>query len=167
MAARQPSRLPSGAPSGAVANAAAPGGGMPASMEEIQRLRQHVEANPGDADAILLLANLNTQIQNWQRAAELYERRLALRPDDPDVLTDLGSAQRGLGEPEKALATLRRAQALAPRHWQSRYNEVVILAFDLGRPAEARQALAPLIEMQPDNSQVAELAAEVARLGGK
>jgi Flp pilus assembly protein TadD len=164
MATRQPVRLPAGANPAASARPAG-AAAMPQSMEEIQRLRAHVEANPEDADAILLLANLNTQIENWTRAAELYERHLVLRPDNPDVLTDLASAQRGLGQFEQALVTLRRAAALAPSHWQSRYNQVVVLAFDLRRLDEARAALAQLRQIQPTNPQVAELAREVERVG--
>src|SRR5688572_27139322 len=74
--------------------ATVPGGASPAGaaapMAEIQRLRDYVEKNPEDADAVLVLANLNFDIKNWERARELYERHLRLRPGNPDVVTDLG-----------------------------------------------------------------------------
>src|SRR5688572_94630 len=157
MAVRQPARLPAGEAAARAALAAGqtpPGGGAATSgptpsqapaqppMAEIQRLREHVEQNPNDADAVLLLANLNFDIRNWARARELYQRYLALRPRDPDVLTDLGVAHRELGEHRQALDLFAEAQRLRPDHWQSLYNQVVVLAFDLKDFAAADRALA-------------------------
>ena len=132
-------------------------------MAEIQRLREYVEKNPNDADALLLLANLNFDIKNWGRARELYERRLALKPGDPDVLTDMGVCYRELGEFQKALALFDQAETLAPDHWQSRYNKVIVLAFDLKDYLGAQKVLDELQRLQPQNPSIAELAAEVAR----
>jgi tetratricopeptide (TPR) repeat protein len=132
-------------------------------MAEIQRLREHVEKNPDDVDALLALANLNFDIKNWQRALELYERRLALRPDEPDVITDMGVCYRELGQFQKALELFDRAERLAPDHWQSRYNKVVVLAFDLKDYAGAQKVLDELARLQPQNPSITELAAEVAR----
>jgi tetratricopeptide (TPR) repeat protein len=132
-------------------------------MAEIQRLRDLVEKNPNDADAVLSLANLNFDIKNWARARELYERRLTLKPGDPDVMTDMGVCYRELGDFQQALGLFNQAQALAPDHWQSRYNKVVVLAFDLKDYDGAQKVLDELQRLQPGNPSIAELAAEVAR----
>ena len=100
-------------------------------MAEVTALREAIERDPDDADAILRLANLSFDIQRWERAGELYARYLELRPGDPDVLTDLGITLRARGEFARALELFREAQAKVENHWQSRYNEVVVLAFDL------------------------------------
>jgi len=149
-------------PGGAAMAGAAAAGGAPA-MEEIQRLREHVEKNPDDAEAVLLLANLNFDIRSWQRARELYERYLKLRPGNADVMTDLGVCLRELGEFQRALALFREAEAVAPDHWQARYNQVVVLAFDLQDLTAAGEALAELRRLQPANPSVEELAAEIER----
>jgi tetratricopeptide (TPR) repeat protein len=141
---------------------AAPGGGGPA-MAEIQQLRDYVAKNPDDADAVLRLANLNFDIRNWGRAQELYGHYLKLRPGNPDVLTDLGISYRETQQFEQALEQFRQARKLAPGHWQSYYNEVVVLAFDLKRLDEAGPLLQQLQRMQPDNPEVAKLADAVAR----
>jgi uncharacterized protein HemY len=139
---------------------AAPGG---APMAEIQRLREYLEKNPNDADALLALANLNFDIKNWARALELYERRLALKPGEPDVMTDAGVCYRELGDFPKALGLFDRAMTIAPDHWQSRYNKVIVLAFDLKDYAGAQKVLDDLQRLQPQNPSISELAAEVAR----
>jgi tetratricopeptide (TPR) repeat protein len=146
------------------ADPSAPGaaGGGPA-MAEIQQLRDYVEKNPNDAQAVRKLADLNFDIQNWQRAQELYAHYLQLKPQDTDVMTDLGITYRGLRQFDKALDMFHQAKARDPKHWQSYYNEVVVLAFDLKKPAEAKQILAELQKMQPGNPDVAKLADAVAR----
>ncbi len=168
MAARQPSPTWSSASStSATANPAAGGtgpapGGQPA-MEQVQQLAAHVRENPEDAKAIRQLANLNYDISNWQRAAELYSRYLELEADDLDVMTDLGATYRFLRKPQEALEQFRSVRQLAPDHWQSRYNEVLVLAFDLNDLPAAGVAMKELVSMQPDNPEVARLAAELKK----
>ncbi len=149
-------------PAGQQAAAAQPAGGVPTA--EIDRLRQHVAQNPDDSEAIILLANLNFEIQNWSRAAELYARFLELQPGDPDAMTDLGVCYRETQRYEEALALFREARAVQPDHWQSRYNEVVVLAFDLRRPDDANELLTELRELQPDNPSVSRLVEEIEKL---
>jgi Tfp pilus assembly protein PilF len=152
------------ASTGTGADPAAAGPGP--AMADIQRLKAQVEQNPNDADAILALANLNYDIRNWARAKELYERYLKLRPAQPDVLTDLGVSLRGLGQFQDAMARFEEAQRLQAGHWQSLYNEVVVLAFDLKDMPRANAVLGKLRALQPDNPEVTRLADEVAKRGG-
>ena len=81
-----------------------------------------------------------------------------------DVMTDLGITYRGLRQFDRALALFDQAKKLDPKHWQSYYNEVVVLAFDLKKTAEAKAALAQLEQMQPANPDVKKLADAVARV---
>lgn len=153
-----------GAAGAAAADPAAAGAnGATPPMAEIQKLREYVEKNPNDLDAVRKLADLNFDIQNWQRAQELYTHYLELKPKDTDVMTDLGITYRGLRQFDKALDMFHQAKKLDPNHWQSDYNEVVVLAFDLKKTAQANQVLTELRKMQPANPDVAKLAEAVAR----
>lgn len=171
MAARQPPRLgtaggaptaagPMGQPAAPPQGAPAQGGSGPA-MAQIEELQRRLQENPNDADAVRTLANLNFDIQNWQRAQELYSRYLEIRPNDPDVLVDLGVTHRELGQFDRALELFHQVQQQNPNHWQSYYNEVVVLAFDLKRFVDAEAALARLRELQPGNPDVERLATAV------
>ncbi len=172
MAARQPrpawstataAMAPAASAPPASAGTAAPGASGQAAMERVQRLAAHVRDNPDDAPAIRQLANLNYDISNWQRAAELYSRYLELEANDLDVMTDLGATYRYLGKPQEALAQFRNVRELAPDHWQARYNEVLILAFDLGDLSAADAVMGELLSLQPDNPDVERLAAELKK----
>jgi hypothetical protein len=74
---------------------------------------------------------------------------------------------RGLKRFPEAMARFEQAQQLQDGHWQSLYSEVVVLAFDLGDMPRAQQVLARLRQLQPQNSEVDKLAAEVAKRVGK
>jgi len=148
------------APDGAAGVA---GGQGAAPMQAIQELRARVEKNPNDADSVLQLANANYDIENWDRARQLYSHYLELRPDQPDVLTDLGITYRNLGQFDQALDLFGRAQQVAPDHWQARFNAVIVLAFDKKDFNKAEAALAELRRLQPGNADVERLAAEVER----
>ena len=61
---------------------------------------------------------------------------------------------------------MKEAQKLQDGHWQSLYNEVVVLAFDLKDVPKANAVLGRLRQLQPDNPEVTRLAQEVAKRGG-
>ncbi len=141
-------------------NAAAQGAGP--AMPQIQQLVDYVSKNPNDAAAVRQLADANFEIRNWGRAQELYSHYLELKPNDPDVMTDLGITYRETQQPDKALDLFHRSMQVAPDHWQSLYNEVVVL-MDQKKNDEATQVLSQLQKMQPGNPDVAKLADAVAR----
>jgi tetratricopeptide (TPR) repeat protein len=164
MAGVQPPRVAPGDAHAAAATGGEPAGAGDPRMAEIDRLRAVLERDPNDRQALLALANLNFDIANWPRAQALYERYLGLEPGNPDVMTDLGIALRSQGQFERALELFRAAQRTAPAHWQSRFNEAVVLAFDLRDFAGAERAIAALRAAAPGNPDVERLAQEVDRL---
>ena len=126
-------------------------------------LARYVELHPDDGNALLQLANIHFDVKEWNQARDLYARYLQSHPGEPDVLSDLGITYRELQQYDQALEQFRKAQSLAPDHWQSLYNEVVVLAFNQKKFDEARQVLDKLQKMQPNNPDVNRLATEVDR----
>jgi hypothetical protein len=159
----QPSAADPGPASPSASTPAGPGAMPPAAMAEVQKLREYVASHPKDADAVLKLANLNFDINNWARARDLYTQYLGLRDPDPDVLTDLGSCYRQLREFDKALEQVRRAEQVSPKHWKSLFLETVILGFDLNQPDAADKAFARLQAAAPGQPEVAQLGTELQR----
>lgn len=176
---RQPARAVPGqvaatAPTAPPAGAA-PSSGVPLDLSKMEQLEQQLQADPDNPDLMLALAHeaydIAQQVPNpagsrplWARARDLYTRYVELRPNDPDmpdVLSDLGVTYQELGEFDQALEIFRRVQAMAPDHWQSLYNQVVVLAFSKKEIDEAKKVLAELQRVQPNNPDVARLAAAV------
>lgn len=182
---RQPPRLvPGQAPSTAAGTGApaatVPGLGgesssVPLDMSKLEALQQQLDQNPDNPDVILALAHesydIAQQVPNpagsrplWQQARDLYLRYVELRPNDPNlpnVLSDLGVAYQELEEYDQALEIFRRVREMAPGHWQSLFNQVVVLAFGKKEFEEAGKVLEELIQEQPNNDDVKRLAAAV------
>jgi tetratricopeptide (TPR) repeat protein len=175
MASRQPQRFVAGAqgtmpgtqampaPGGAPGAPGADQAAAQAERQEIEQLEQYVQQNPNEIQAIERLAFLYYDTQQWPQAEALYGRLLELKPGDLAILSDLGIIYRELKQFDKALAAFQQVQQRDPSHWKSLYNEVVVLAFDKSELDQAQQALDRLIQMQPQNPEVAQLAAEVEK----
>ena len=146
-----------GNPGNGAPNAAGPG------MEEIRKLKEYVDQHPEDSDAVRKLANLNFDIGNWARARDLYLQYEKVATADADLLTDLGITHRELGESDQALARFRQAEKLAPEHWQSRFNQAIVLGIDLSRFDDAIKILDQLRGLQPGNPEIDRLQAEIEK----
>ncbi len=121
----------------------------PAARQRLQDALAVVAAKPGEYDALVQLGNAAYDVREFAQAADAYERALKLRPGDANVMTDLGTAYRNEGRIDQALELFRKARAADPTHWQSLYNEVIVLAMDKHDHDGADAALARLKREHP------------------
>ena len=117
---------------------------------------QAMVVDPSDRALTVQIGDFHYDRAQWNAAVRWYDRALQLVPDDPNVLTDRGFCLKEMGERERALESFARANELDPSHWRSLYNTVVVAGLELGRFAEAHEALAKL-EANPDAEGVPEL----------
>jgi tetratricopeptide (TPR) repeat protein len=89
------------------------------------------------AQSALALGNWYYDHKAWTQSTENYRLAITLGLDNPDVRTDLGSAYRFAGSPDKALQEYRIAQKQDPRHAPSLFNIGSLYAFDLQQPEKA------------------------------
>ncbi|MEM7048224.1 MAG: tetratricopeptide repeat protein [Acidobacteriota bacterium] len=171
VAERQPPRLPMGA--AAAAGGVPPAAGAPAAgavegpfMAQVRRLEERLRQNPEDADAVRQLSDLYVDAQAWEPATQGYARYLQLRPGDPDILSELGTALYQLGRYEEALQQFDLAQEIAPNHWESLFNRAVTLAFGLSRWDDALAVVEQLRSLRPDDASVQRLAEGIATRRG-
>ena len=144
--------------------AAGADGGAPM-IGEIRELRKRIDADPQDHESMVRLANLFHDASMFDEAIALYEQALAVRPDDPNQLTDLGICYRGKQEFDRALELFAQANAIDPSHWQSLFNAVIVNSFDLGDYDRAEEALAQMEQIDPQPPRLGDLreAVEQAR----
>jgi tetratricopeptide (TPR) repeat protein len=143
--------VPGAPPLGPGASAPAAGGSTfdRAAWQRLQDAQAAATAKPDDYDALVQLGNAAYDAHEYAQAIEAYERALKVRPGDPNVMTDLGTAYRNEGKLDEALVLFRKARAADPTHWQSLYNEVVVLALDKHEHDAADAALARLKKEHP------------------
>jgi len=81
-----------------------------------------VNKNPNDYDSLVKLGNVYYDGQQYPNAIQYYERALAVRPESPDVRTDMGTAYWYSGNADKAVAAFETSLKYQPGHPQSLFN---------------------------------------------
>lgn len=172
MVERQPPRLVHGDDTAAPPAAAGAAGGQAASdaearmrgmVEEMRGLESYLAENPEDAEATLRLGTLSIEVGNWAGCVQALERYVELRDETPDLLSDLGICYSGIGNDRRAIELFDRAQEIEPGHWQSRFNEAMVLGLEMEDFAAADRVIEELRELRPDDPQVDRLVQEIER----
>lgn len=147
-----------GAMPGSMPGALPAGPGLPSAeiQARIARIEAAVLTDPKNHDAWAALGNEYFDSHQHQKAVTAYGRALALKPNDPNVLTDQGVMYRELGQFEKAIANFQQANKLDPNHLQSLINIGVVYSSNLDKPAEAAKAWNKIIATAPNSEQAAQ-----------
>lgn len=132
--------------------------------QEVQQLESLARANPRNAEAWTALGNAQMDAQRFAEAIISYQRSLELDPKNVNVRVDMGTCYRGVGQPEKAVEEYRKAMKIDPRHINARLNAGVVLAFDLGRRAEAVKEFEKYLELAPNAPNAADIRQEIQKL---
>ncbi|MEK6743552.1 MAG: tetratricopeptide repeat protein [Nitrospirota bacterium] len=132
--------------------------------QEIQQLESLAKANPKNAAAWTALGNAQMDAQRFAEAIISYQRSLAIDPRNVDVRVDLGTCYRGVGQPEKAVEEYRKGMKIDSRHPMAHMNAGVVLAFDLGRRAEAAKEFEKFLELSPNAPNAADIRQEIQKL---
>jgi tetratricopeptide (TPR) repeat protein len=106
---------------------------------------------PNHFDALRLLGLIALQTRRAALAVDLLGQAVALNRDDATVHASLGSALRGLGRLDDALASYDRAIALLPDYADAYGNRGNVLR-DLRRLEEAVASYATAIALKPDHA---------------
>ncbi|MDE3033909.1 MAG: tetratricopeptide repeat protein [Acidobacteriota bacterium] len=133
-------------------------------QQAIANLERTTLQDPKNREAWVGLGNAYFDAQQPQKSVEAYAKALALKGDDPDVLTDQGVMFRELHQPAKALANFEKAQKLNPQHLPSLFNMGIVYASDLNQPAEAEAAWNKLIALAPTSQQATQARKLLAEL---
>ncbi|HEV8678263.1 MAG TPA: tetratricopeptide repeat protein [Stellaceae bacterium] len=119
-------------------------------LDEAERLcRAVIAAEPNNFDAHHLLAVIHARHGRHGDALASYGRALAVRPDDPQALSNRGATLDALGHYDDALASFDRALAIRPDYPPALSNRGNALRA-LKRPAEALASYDRALAIRPD-----------------
>ncbi len=107
-----------------------------------------LDADPGNATALLLFGVLLADAGQWEEAAARLEAAAAADGGNVDAQYNLALALHRLGRPEEAQARYRAVIRLAPGHAAAHNNLGLLLRND-GRDAEAADAFRAAGDAQP------------------
>ncbi len=88
---------------------------------------EHLTLPQDQVGRLFLLALEKEQLGEWEGAKKLYTLILAIKPDHPDALVNLGNILYRLGFPEGAAAHYNKALEGDPHHPEANYNLANIL----------------------------------------
>ena len=117
---------------------------------QVEALTKAADAAPEDETAWIALGNICFDYNLNPEAILAYEKALAIQPDNADVCTDLGTAYRRNGEPQKALEYYEKAQRISPGHQMSLLNQGIVCLHDLNDPEGAIAAWEKLLAVNPE-----------------
>jgi cytochrome c-type biogenesis protein CcmH/NrfG len=129
------------------------GGGQQVSAEVLQTIAAPlvaaVKANPRDVKALTHLGNLYYDHKQFKEAVEYYRRASEMDPQNPDLRTDLGTAQWFLGSADKALAEYAKVLAVRPNYAPTLMNLGIVRMEGLKDYKGAIAAWKKLLETNP------------------
>jgi tetratricopeptide (TPR) repeat protein len=140
-------------------------------LPEVRRLLERAnQGNTTDADLMIVVGNVNFDIaQNsdgadFPKAREYYNKALVLRPNDPNVRTDLGLTYffARPSDPARAIAEYRKSILLDPKHELTLQNLSSAL-IATGSLDEATKRIAELEAVNPSNPSLSDLHAQLAQ----
>jgi hypothetical protein len=103
----------------------------------IAQAHQKTESEPNNLEAWRELGNAYFDADMFTQAITAYNRALAIKPDDTNILNDQGAMYRQTGDFTRALANFEKARQVDPYNLESLYNSGYVLAFDLNQIEKA------------------------------
>ena len=133
--------------------------------QSLQFLEQANKLRPDNYEVIVQLGNVNFDAGRYEQAERWYTAALRKKPDDVNVRTDLGLTFffRQPPDIERAIAEYRRSLQHDPRHELTLQNLTAALNAS-GKAEEARDVLARLEAVNPNNPALPKLRSDLAQL---
>ncbi len=119
-------------------------------QERIQNAEIFAADNPQNPTAWAQLGNAYFDANIPEKSIVAYTKALELQPNNPNVLTDRGTMYRRLKKFDLALASFSAASKADPKHEISLFNTGIVLYFDLGKKAEAKEVWQKLLQLNPN-----------------
>ncbi len=131
---------------------------------QIKTLQEIVKKDPKNLPAWVELGNLYFDSDRPKESIEAYSRYLAVKPDNPDVRTDMGIMYRKLGQFDRALEEFRKAAQSDPKHINSRYNIGLVLLHDKGDIKGAIKAWEDYLKVDPNSERARRIRAQIEKM---
>ncbi len=120
-------------------------------LNEIKALEDDYNRNPKDLNALLKLAHKLNDSGFYDRAIAHYKKYLASKPNDVDVLIDMGVCFYQLKDNKSAIKWMEKAVKLKPNHQIGNFN-LGIVNFSANNVKQAKKWWKKAIDIDPNSS---------------
>ena len=132
-------------------------------LKKIQELIKQTEAEPSKPDVWSLLGNAYFDADLPEEAIAAYNRALALKPEDTNVLNDQGAMYQQKGDFKNALSNFEKAVKIDPNNLESLYNIGYVHAFDLNNIPKALEIWKRYLELDKNSETAKQVQSFVER----
>jgi tetratricopeptide (TPR) repeat protein len=144
---------------------APPPGPDPAELNlKIQALKDIVKKDPKNLPTLVELGNLYFDSGQPKEAIEVYNQYLAIKPDNPDLRTDMGIMYRALGDFDRAIEEFKKAAQSDPKHINSRYNIGIVLLHDKNDIQGAIKAWEEYLKVDSNSEKAQRVKTQIERM---
>jgi len=130
----------------------------------VKQLEDTLKSDPANFAALRELGNIRYDERNFTEAAALYERALAVQPDDVNVRSDRGGALLQANRVDEAIAELRTVLTTQPTHPQALFILGVALVEGKNDREGALANWRKLVETNPDLPEIEAVKRQIQQL---
>jgi len=131
--------------------------------KEAAPLLAQLKTNPSDANLLANVGTIYLAAQQPKQAQTYYERSLAIKAADANVLTQLASSYYYQGDADKAIMTLQRAVKVDPNFANALFNLGLIKWREKGDAQGAIISWERLLKSNPDHPKRAQVEQLIAQ----
>ena len=131
---------------------------------KIQALKDILQKDPKNLSAWVELGNSYFDTNQPQESIDAYSKYLAIKPDNPDIRTDMGIMYRKLGDYDRAIKEFRTAAQNDPKHVNSRYNIGLVLLHDKQDMKGAIKAWEEYLKVDPNSERANRVRTQMDKL---
>ncbi len=131
---------------------------------KIKALRDTIKKDPKNLKALEELGNLYFDTDQPKEAIEAYSQYLAIKPDNPNVRTDMGIMYRAIGDFDRAIEEFKKAAQYDPKHANSRYNIGIVLLHDKNDIPGAIKAWEEYLKVDPKSEKAQRVSAQIEKM---
>jgi tetratricopeptide (TPR) repeat protein len=131
---------------------------------KVNTLKEIVKKDPKNLPAWVEMGNLYFDTDQPKEAIEAYSQYLAIKPDNPDVRTDMGIMYRKLEQFDRAIEEFRKAAEGDPKHINSRYNIGLVLLHDKQDIKGAVKAWEDYLRVDPNSERAQRIRAQIDKM---
>ncbi|HYB20351.1 MAG TPA: tetratricopeptide repeat protein [Thermodesulfobacteriota bacterium] len=138
----------------------------PDAQKQISILQSILKEDPKNQKALIELANLYFDAEQFDPAIQAYSKVLEIDPRNADARTDMGIMYRRKGDFDRAIAEFKKAAEFDPAHVNSRYNLGVVLLHDKGDVKGAIKAWEDFLKVEPAGPRAENIRKQMEKLRG-
>ncbi len=118
------------------------------------KFKEAVAADPNNIQAMLNVAGIAVNVQDYQLAYDYYNKVLALQPDNISVYLSKGVAARGLGKLDEAEKIYKEIMNKHPEYPQAWFNYIILVQEYQNKIDDARKMWTEFVAAKEPNDKI-------------